>query len=44
MIKTEESKSLDLVVYSEYSGELTNCYLPLYIHLRMVNTLQTSVE
>ena len=28
MIKTEETKWLDLVVYSEYSGELTDSYLP----------------
>ena len=30
MIKAEESNQLDLVVYRDYSGELTDCYLPLF--------------
>ena len=29
MIKAEESNKVDLVVYREYSRELTDCFLPL---------------
>ena len=34
MINAAEASSLDIVVYKEYSGELTDCCLPL-IHLSM---------
>ena len=34
IIKSEESSWLDLVVYKPFSGELTDCYLPLTQNIR----------